>query len=48
MYTLKLMTVAMIACVYAQDSGGSLSLEELQVAYKHIKETIMDRNEHQN
>jgi hypothetical protein len=41
------MTVAMIAYVRMQHSGGSLSLEELQVTYKHIKETIMDRNEHQ-
>lgn len=44
---LKMMSTIIIDYVDVQHSGGSLSLEELQVAYKHLKETIMDRNKHQ-
>ena len=44
---LKMMPTIIIDYVDVQHSSGSLSLEELQVAYKHLKETIMDRNKHQ-
>lgn len=30
-----------------QESCGSLSLDELQVAYKHLKETLTDKTEHE-